>query len=77
MSIRMRSGCSNLAFSTPAFPSVEDQEDLRGVLRSLLTGSGYEMLEAASPVATARTGTAPSGTTGMCTAKMLRRQKQE
>ena len=26
---------------------VEDQEDLRGVLRVLLTGSGYEMLEAA------------------------------
>jgi two-component system, cell cycle response regulator DivK len=26
---------------------VEDQEDLRGVLRALLTGSGYEMLEAA------------------------------
>jgi two-component system cell cycle response regulator DivK len=26
---------------------VEDQEDLRGVLRTLLTGSGYQMLEAA------------------------------
>jgi two-component system cell cycle response regulator DivK len=26
---------------------VEDQEDLRGVLRTLLAGSGYEMLEAA------------------------------
>jgi two-component system cell cycle response regulator DivK len=26
---------------------VEDQEDLRGVLRTLLTGSGYEMTEAA------------------------------
>jgi CheY-like chemotaxis protein len=26
---------------------VEDQEDLRGVLRTLLTGSGYEMIEAA------------------------------
>jgi two-component system, cell cycle response regulator DivK len=26
---------------------VEDQEDLRGVLRVLLTGSGYEVLEAA------------------------------
>jgi len=26
---------------------VEDQEDLRGILRDLLTGSGYEMLEAA------------------------------
>jgi two-component system cell cycle response regulator DivK len=26
---------------------VEDQEDLRGVLRVLLSGSGYEMLEAA------------------------------
>ena len=26
---------------------VEDQEDLRGVLRDLLTGSGYETLEAA------------------------------
>jgi two-component system cell cycle response regulator DivK len=26
---------------------VEDQEDLRGVLRTLLIGSGYEMLEAA------------------------------
>src|SRR5436190_16105731 len=26
---------------------VEDQEDLRGVLRDLLTSSGYEMLEAA------------------------------
>jgi two-component system, cell cycle response regulator DivK len=25
---------------------VEDQEDLRGVLRDLLSGSGYEMLEA-------------------------------
>jgi two-component system cell cycle response regulator DivK len=25
---------------------VEDQEDLRGVLRTLLTGSGYEMIEA-------------------------------
>ena len=25
---------------------VEDQEDLRGVLRDLLAGSGYEMLEA-------------------------------
>ena len=27
---------------------VEDQEDLRGVLRTLLTGSGYEMIEAAN-----------------------------
>ncbi len=27
---------------------VEDQEDLRGILRVLLTGSGYEMLEAAN-----------------------------
>ena len=26
---------------------VEDQEDLRGVLRDLLTGSGYEVVEAA------------------------------
>jgi two-component system cell cycle response regulator DivK len=26
---------------------VEDQEDLRSVLRTLLTGSGYEMIEAA------------------------------
>jgi two-component system cell cycle response regulator DivK len=26
---------------------VEDQEDLRGVLRVLLTGSGYDMIEAA------------------------------
>ena len=26
---------------------VEDQEDLRGILRTLLTGSGYEMIEAA------------------------------
>jgi two-component system cell cycle response regulator DivK len=26
---------------------VEDQEDLRGVLRTLLAGSGYDMLEAA------------------------------
>jgi two-component system, cell cycle response regulator DivK len=26
---------------------VEDQEDLRSVLRTLLTGSGYEMVEAA------------------------------
>jgi two-component system, cell cycle response regulator DivK len=26
---------------------VEDQEDLRGMLRTLLTGSGYEMIEAA------------------------------
>ena len=26
---------------------VEDQEDLRGVLSTLLAGSGYEMLEAA------------------------------
>jgi two-component system, cell cycle response regulator DivK len=26
---------------------VEDQEDLRGVLRDLLTGSGYETLEVA------------------------------
>jgi two-component system, cell cycle response regulator DivK len=26
---------------------VEDQEDLRGVLRTLLAGSGYEMIEAA------------------------------
>jgi two-component system, cell cycle response regulator DivK len=26
---------------------VEDQEDLRGVLRTLLNGSGYEMIEAA------------------------------
>jgi two-component system, cell cycle response regulator DivK len=25
---------------------VEDQEDLRGILRDLLAGSGYEMLEA-------------------------------
>ncbi len=36
---------------------VEDQEDLRGVLRDLLTGSGYEMIEAADGqvgVATAR-----------------------
>lgn len=30
--------------------AVEDQEDLRGVLRDLLTGSGYEMLEAADGV---------------------------
>ena len=27
---------------------VEDQEDLRGVLRDLLTGSGYLVLEAAA-----------------------------
>ena len=27
---------------------VEDQEDLRGILRDLLTSSGYEMLEAAN-----------------------------
>ena len=27
---------------------VEDQEDLRGLLRTLLTGSGYEVLEAAN-----------------------------
>jgi two-component system cell cycle response regulator DivK len=36
---------------------VEDQEDLRGVLRTLLTGSGYEMIEAAdgeAGVATAK-----------------------
>jgi CheY-like chemotaxis protein len=26
---------------------VEDQEDLRGVLRTLLTGSGYSVIEAA------------------------------
>ena len=26
---------------------IEDQEDLRGVLRDLLTGSGYEVAEAA------------------------------
>jgi two-component system cell cycle response regulator DivK len=26
---------------------VEDQEDLRGILRDLLTGSGYEVVEAA------------------------------
>ena len=26
---------------------VEDQDDLRGILRDLLTGSGYEMIEAA------------------------------
>ena len=26
---------------------VEDQEDLRGVLRDLLTGSGYTVIEAA------------------------------
>jgi two-component system cell cycle response regulator DivK len=26
---------------------IEDQEDLRGILRDLLTGSGYEVLEAA------------------------------
>jgi CheY-like chemotaxis protein len=25
---------------------VEDQEDLRGVLRTLLTGSGYSIIEA-------------------------------
>jgi two-component system, cell cycle response regulator DivK len=30
---------------------VEDQEDLRGVLRDLLSGSGYEMLEAADGAA--------------------------
>jgi two-component system cell cycle response regulator DivK len=30
---------------------VEDQEDLRGVLRTLLTGSGYEMIEAADGAA--------------------------
>jgi two-component system cell cycle response regulator DivK len=37
---------------------VEDQEDLRGVLRDLLTGSGYIVIEAAdgqSGVATAKT----------------------
>ena len=28
-------------------PVVEDQEDLRGILRDLLTGSGYEVAEAA------------------------------
>jgi two-component system, cell cycle response regulator DivK len=28
-------------------PVVEDQEDLRGVLRDLLTGSGYTVIEAA------------------------------
>jgi two-component system cell cycle response regulator DivK len=27
---------------------VEDQEDLRGILRDLLTGSGYEVIEAAN-----------------------------
>jgi two-component system cell cycle response regulator DivK len=27
---------------------VEDQEDLRGILRDLLTASGYEMIEAAN-----------------------------
>ena len=27
---------------------VEDQEDLRGILRDLLTGSGYEIAEAAN-----------------------------
>jgi CheY-like chemotaxis protein len=26
---------------------VEDQEDLRGILRDLLTGSGYDVVEAA------------------------------
>ena len=29
---------------------VEDQEDLRGVLRTLLTGSGYAMLEAVASI---------------------------
>jgi two-component system, cell cycle response regulator DivK len=36
---------------------VEDQEDLRGVLRDLLTGSGYAVLEA------------PDGQSGIATAK--------
>jgi two-component system cell cycle response regulator DivK len=36
---------------------VEDQEDLRGVLRDLLTGSGYAVLEA------------PDGQAGVATAK--------
>ena len=36
---------------------VEDQEDLRGILRDLLAGSGYEMLEA------------PDGQTGVEKAK--------
>jgi two-component system, cell cycle response regulator DivK len=36
---------------------VEDQEDLRGVLRDLLTGSGYEMIDA------------PDGEAGVATAK--------
>ena len=36
---------------------VEDQEDLRGVLRDLLTGSGYTVLEA------------PDGESGIATAK--------
>jgi len=36
---------------------VEDQEDLRGVLRDLLTGSGYAVLEA------------PDGRSGIATAK--------
>jgi len=36
---------------------VEDQEDLRGVLRDLLTGSGYVVLEA------------PDGQSGIATAK--------
>lgn len=46
MFMSMRSGRSNLALATLASPSpasmdVEDQENLRGVLRDVLTGSGY------------------------------------
>jgi DNA-binding response OmpR family regulator len=39
---------------------VEDQEDLRGALRDLLTGSGYAVLEA------------PNGQAGIATAKSNR-----
>jgi len=43
-SVWATSSASRRCYSTSFV--VEDQEDLRGILRDLLTGSGYEMLEA-------------------------------
>ena len=44
--VRLKTRSNLIGCSTGRSPGfVEDQEDLRGVLRTLLTGSGYEMLE--------------------------------
>jgi CheY-like chemotaxis protein len=58
---------------------VEDQEDLRGVLRDLLTGSGYEMIEAADGEAGGRrpspSGLISSSWTSRCRCSTATRQR--